>query len=104
MPSSIQGDVDDCKYLSVCVETQTPTNNDLPNCKNISRVVIVNERGERVLDTLVAPQTKDVNVKGGKKAVLFKFAELKAEKYEVVKQRVVELINGKCLIYPVDKK
>jgi len=61
-------------------------------------VVIVNERGERVLDTLVAPQTKDVNVKGGKKAALFKFAELKAEKYEVVKQRVLELINGKCLI------
>ena len=45
-----------------------------------------------------------MNVKGGKKAALFKFAELKAEKYEVVKQRVLELINGKCLIYPVDKK
>lgn len=48
-------------------------------------MVIVNERGERVLDTLVAPQTKDVPVKGGTKAALFKFSELKAEKYELVK-------------------
>ncbi len=77
--------MDDCKYLSISVETQTLTNNDLPNSKNINRVVIVNERGERVLDTLVAPQTKDVPVKGGTKAALFKFSELKAEKYEVVK-------------------
>ncbi len=51
-----------------------------------------------MLDTLVAPQTKDVPVKGGTKAALFKFSELKAEKYELVKKRILELTKGKCLI------
>lgn len=37
-------------------------------------------------------------MKGGTKAALLKFAELKAEKYEQVKQRILELTKGKCLI------
>jgi hypothetical protein len=43
--------------------------------------VLVNENGERVLDTLVAPQVTDVAIKGGMKQALLKYAELKAESY-----------------------
>ena len=43
--------------------------------------MLVNENGERVLDTLVAPQVTDVAIKGGMKQALLKYAELKAESY-----------------------
>lgn len=69
-----------------------------PNGKNVFRVTLVNEEGERVLDTLVAPQVKDVSVKGGTKQALLKYAELKAESYDSVKQRVLSLIQGKSLV------
>jgi hypothetical protein len=55
MPSSTQGSVENCKYLSVSIESQTLTTNDLPNSKNINRIVIVTEKGERIIDTLIAP-------------------------------------------------
>ena len=96
-PSSVQGLVD-CDYLAMSVETHTLTHDRLPNSKNIARVVIVNEDGERVLDTLVAPQTKDVAVKGGHRQAVFKFAEAKAETFETVREKVVQLIQGKKLV------
>ena len=36
--------------------------------KNISRVCIVNENGQRVLDTLIKPQFEDFSVKSGLKS------------------------------------
>lgn len=69
-----------------------------PNGKNLFRVCLINEQGERVLDTLVAPQVADVAIKGGTKQALLKYAELKAEKYDIVKRRVLKLINGKSLV------
>lgn len=52
-PSSVQGSVQGSDYLSLSVETQTLSNQT--TSKNIARVVLVNEKGERVLDTLVKP-------------------------------------------------
>lgn len=51
-----------------------------------------------MLDTLVAPQVKDVACKGGNKQALLKYAELKAESYDVVKKRLLHLIKGKSLV------
>jgi hypothetical protein len=87
-PNSIQGSPENSHYLGLAVETQTLSNDKLPNSKNITRVVLVNEKGERVLDTLIAPQTKNVPVKGGQKLALFKYAEAKAESLETVMRRV----------------
>ena len=97
MPSTIEGSTEDSKYLALSVETQTLPCNSTPNGKNVFRVVLVNERGERVLDTLVAPQVKNVSVKGARLALL-KYAELKAESYECVKGRLLKLISGKHLV------
>jgi hypothetical protein len=72
--------------------------NATPNGKNVFRVVLVNEQGERVLDTLVAPQVSDVACKGGTKTALLNYAQLKAEKLEVVRSRVIELVRGKSLV------
>lgn len=60
--------------------------------------MLVNEQGERVLDTLVAPQVSDVACKGGTKTALLNYAQLKAEKLEVVRSRVIELVRGKSLV------
>lgn len=57
-PSSIQGKTDAGKYVSLALETQTLKSDKqtaVCSSKNISRLVLVNELGERLLDTLVSP-------------------------------------------------
>ena len=55
-PSTRQGSTENSQCLSLSVETQTLANSAAtPNGKNLFRICIVNEQGERVLDTLVAP-------------------------------------------------
>lgn len=56
--------------ISFSVETHTA----MHNSKNVARVVLVNERGERILDTLVAPQKEEVALKAGLKSQLFKLS------------------------------
>lgn len=50
--------------ISFSVETHTA----MHNAKNVARVVLVNERGERILDTLILPQTEEVALKAGLKS------------------------------------
>ena len=98
-PSTHQGSTENSKCLSISIETQTLADSRLAlNGKNLFRVCLVNEQGERILDTLVQPQVPDVPCKGGSKQALLKYATLKAEKYEVVKERVKSLIKGKSLV------
>jgi hypothetical protein len=67
-PSTRQGSTENSEVLSFSCETQTLANaTATPNGKNLFRVVLVNEQGERVIDTLVAPQVSDVACKGGQK-------------------------------------
>ena len=47
------------EVLSFSVETHTTPNGK----KNVARVVIVNELGQRVLDTYIKPQSEDLSVK-----------------------------------------
>jgi hypothetical protein len=49
--------------VSFSVETHSGVGNE----RNIARVVLVNELGERVLDTLILPQIEDVALKAGLK-------------------------------------
>lgn len=85
--------------MAISVETQTLKQEAANgNTKNITRIVIVNERGERLLDTLVAPQEKNVPVKGGTKMALFKYSEARAESLEKVMKRVRQLVKGKFLV------
>jgi len=57
VPSTRQGSSDASEFLSLSIETQTLMDVKATlNGKNVFRVVLVNELGERVLDTLVAPQ------------------------------------------------
>ena len=52
------------KVLGMSLETHT-----MPcGLKNVSRVVIVNEEGKRVLDTYIKPQMDDLVVKSGSKS------------------------------------
>lgn len=60
--------------------------------------MLVNEKCERVIDTLVAPQVEDVACKGGMKQALLKYAELKAESYDTVKARIMNLVDGKSIV------
>ena len=80
--------------LSFSCETHTNPSGK----KNIARVVIVNERGERVLDTFIKPQTEDLAVKQGIKSQLFKFSKVRAESLDVVRERVFKIIRGKKLV------
>ena len=74
-PSTKQGSFSEWQCLSLSVETQTLADPKLtPNGKNIFRVCVVNELGERCIDTLVAPQVADVPCKGGTKQALLKYA------------------------------
>lgn len=58
--------------------------------KNVGRVILVNERGERVLDTLVKPQLEmDLcAVKQGVKSQLFQFADEFGPDISMVRERV----------------
>ena len=70
-----QGFFTEHECLSLSVETQTLADPKLtPNGKNIFRVCVVNEHGQRCIDTLVAPQVADVPCKGGTKQALLKYA------------------------------
>ena len=64
----------------------------------MARVVIVNEHGQRVLDTYIKPQQEDLAVKPGIKSQLFKFSKCRAETIEVVRERVTKIIRGKHLV------
>jgi len=65
---------------------------------HVFRVVLVNERGERVLDTLVKPQFKDIAMKGGLRQDLHRIAKAKGESIETVRARVLDLIKGKKVV------
>ena len=80
--------------LSLSIETHTAAHNK----KNVARVVIVNDKGQRVLDTLVKPQLTDIALKPGVKSQMYKLSEMRAEHVEVVRERVLGLIKGKKLV------
>ena len=80
--------------LSLSLETHTAAHNK----KNIARVVIVNDKGQRVLDTLVKPQTTEIALKPGVKTQMLKLSELRAEHVDVVRERVLSLIKGKKVV------
>ena len=52
------------EVLAMSLETHTVDTTG----KNISRICIVNEIGDRVLDTLIKPQFEDFSVKSGLKS------------------------------------
>ena len=64
----------------------------------MARVVLVSEKGERLLDTLVKPQTEEVAIKSGIKTQLFKLSKEKGAPIEIVREYVVHLISGKQVI------
>ena len=76
------------------LETHTAAHNK----KNIARVVIVNDKGQRILDTLVKPQTTELALKPGIKSQMFKLSQMRAEHIDVVRERVLSLIKGKKLV------
>ena len=84
------------EVLSLSIETHTAAHNK----KNVARVVIVNDKGQRVLDTLVKPQCDltEIALKPGVKSQLYKLSEMRAEHVEVVRERVLGLIKGKKLV------
>ena len=84
----------DSDVLSLSIETHTAAHNK----KNVARVVIVNDKGQRVLDTLVKPQLTDIALKPGVKSQMYKLSEMRAEHVEVVRERVLGLIKGKKLV------
>lgn len=61
---------------------------------------MVNERGERILDTLVQPQygLHEISVGKGLKETVVKFAEHRAEPLPKVIERIRRLVTGKKLI------
>ena len=93
-PSTIQGEWRDAEVLGFSVETHTTPQGQ----KNIARCVIVNEAGERVLDTFIKPQDENLAVKQGIKSQLFKFSKVRAETLEAVRERVFRIIRGKKLV------
>ena len=62
------------------------------------RVVLVNEQGERVLDTLVRPQFEDLMLKPGLRRQIQDRAKLDGESIESVRKRVLSLVSGKKLV------
>ncbi len=64
----------------------------------IGRVVLVNEKGQRVLDTMIKPQHQELNLKQGLRQTLNAIAEKKAEPIDKVRQRVLQLIKGKKVV------
>ena len=54
----------DSEVLALSIETHTAAH----NMKNIARVVLVNSEGQRVMDTLVKPQTTEIALKPGLKS------------------------------------
>lgn len=61
-PEKMSNDV-----LKEAVSFSVETHSGIGNERNIARVVLVNEQGERVLDTLILPQIEDVALKAGLK-------------------------------------
>ena len=61
-------------------------------------MVLVNEKGERVLDTLIRPQYQELSLKGGLRQDLNRIAKAKAESIDDVRARVLELIKGKKVV------
>lgn len=61
----------------------------------ICRVVILNDKGLRVLDTLISTGTVLIHVKPGVKSQLFKIANLKGPSLDEVKKKVLEIIKGR---------
>lgn len=98
VPSTTQGSTHGSEVLSLFVETQFLNEVDAASSDvNISRVVLVNEQGERVLDTLVAPQ-KDVPVLTKQMADLFQFAKKNGEDLQSVRWKVKDLVKRKSLV------
>lgn len=92
-PDKINKDV-----LREAVSFSVETHSGLANARNIARVVLVNEQGERILDTLILPQIEDVALKAGLKNQLFKLSKEKGAPIEVVREYVSNIIKGKALI------
>lgn len=65
---------------------------------NSGRVVLVNEKGQRVLDTLIKPQYQDLALKGGMRQDLHRISKAKAETIDTVRERVLDLIKGKKVV------
>lgn len=68
--------------------------------KNVGRVILVNERGQRVLDTLLKPQLEmeACAVSKGIKSQVFAFSDEQGPEIQLVRERVKQLISGRTLI------
>lgn len=64
----------------------------------IYRITLVNERGERVLDTLIKVDDSMIAVKSGLRTQLKNLAKVKGPAIEKVRQKVLELIKGRTVI------
>ena len=74
-----------------------------PKIKCIGRVCLVNEAGERPLDTLVAPETYSdpsvrVRMKEGLKTKLFELAKAKGPSMQDVREAVKYFLNNKKVV------
>jgi hypothetical protein len=91
--------------VSLAVETHTCGDKaDINN--SCCRVVLINENGDCILDTLVKPQTESVTFsKTGLKHQLYMLSKDQAPSVEFVREQVLTLIKGKHLIgYQLPKK
>ena len=77
------------EVLGFSIETHTTPGGS----KNVARVVIVNEHGQRVLDTYIKPQFSECHTKQGIKSSLFLLAKTKGEP-------IKDLIFIKILVIP----
>jgi hypothetical protein len=65
---------------------------------SLVRITIINETGERVLDTLLRTDKELLVVKQGVKSQLKKYADEKGPTLEQVKSRLLEIIRGRTLV------
>lgn len=89
----------DSEVFALGVESQ-PTS--ISSHKYINRVVLINDRGDRVLDTLVRPiefpEGCKINAKDGMKTKLFKLAAEIGPTLEEVAEVVANLVKGKPFV------
>lgn len=70
-----------------------------------NRVVLLNEEGERVLDTLIKIEDTLVHVKQGLKQDLLNLSKAKGPELKSVQQKVVELMKGRTIVgYHIELK
>ena len=63
-----------------------------------TRICLVNDKGERVFDTIIKPVDNMFQAKPGIKNEIMKFSKNNAPTIDEVQKKVLELIKGKILV------